>query len=378
MKKNIPIFFFVSIIVGIFFCSTVIVFAASLSLSPASGSYSAGDSFLVQVVVSSKNEAINAVSSTITFPTDKLQVVSLSKSSSIINFWVTDPTFSNSSGKVHLEGVILNPGFQGSNGNILTLYMKAKSAGEASLTFSSVSVLANDGQGTDVTQGVTGGSFSIKVMKMEESKVESKVEPKTVAPELATTTNISPEILPEPAEIVVGTKYGASAIIGTSLYGKSQVLLTFVASDGTKIFITGATDDNGSFSLLVPKTLKHGMYTVTAVLIKTDGTHSDSSNKISIQIGNIFSDIGWEVWSAIVLLVVTVIYLLLRVFFHVQKIQKVRASNKREVREAEKILHKTFDVLREDLSKHERSPEFKKDIDDVEKVIDGEIKDLES
>lgn len=374
MKKNIASnFVHISIIaIVLFFCLVTYASAASLSLSPASGSYFTGDNVSVQIVVSSADQPINAVSGTLTFPADKLQIVSLSKNSSIVNFWATEPTFSNSSGKVHFEGIILSPGFQGTHGVVLTLYMKAVSAGDASLVSSAVSVLANDGQGTDVTQGATGGTFSIKL-----AKVKPKVEPKTVSSEpISDTTSVSPTF--KPADILLGNKYGASAIIGTSDYGKSQVLLTFVAPDGTKIFITGVSDNDGGFSLLVPNTLKRGTYTVTAVLIKDDGTHSASSNEILIQIGNIFSDVSWGLWLIVAILVAVVMYLLVRVFFHIQKNQKVRASNKREVREAENVLHKTFDVLRDDIADRRRPSEFKKDINDVEKVIDGEIKDLET
>lgn len=367
------------IAVALFFCSVTSESAASLSLSPSTGSFSTGDNVTIRVIVSSQNESINAVSGTLTFPIDKLQIVSVSKNSSIVNFWAAEPTFSNSSGKVHFEGVTLNPGFQGNAGVVLTLFMKAKSAGEVPLTFSVVSVLANDGQGTNVTQGVTGGAFSIKEAKTEEpatTKPRPVVETSVVSePESVDTS--TPSTL-ESAEIVLGNKYGASAIIGASDYGKSQVLLTFVALDGTKIFITGVTDGDGGFSLLVPNTLKRGDYTVTAILIKNDGTYSTPSNEISIQIGNIFSDVSWEFWLIVALLMATIIYLLIRVFSHVQKIQKNRANNKREVHEAENVLHKTFKVLRDDLSDRRRAPEFKKDIEDVEKVLDGEIKDLET
>jgi hypothetical protein len=313
----------------------------------------------------------------LTFPADKFQIVSLSKNSSIINFWATEPTFSNSGGVVRFEGVILNPGFQATRGAVLTLNLKAKSVGNAALTFSSASVLANDGQGTDVTKGLTGGLFSIKAAAIEPKPVEPiQVATSTVRETTPAAVSVSDTL--QPAEILLGTKYGAPAIIGTSVYGKAQVLLTFVAANGTKVFITGATDEDGGFIILVPNTLKQGMYKVTAVLIKDDGAHSASSNEISIQIGSIISDIGWQVWLTIALLILTVAYLLIRTFTHVQKIRKVRGNNKREVREAENVLHKTFNALRDDLNEHRRSSEFKKDIDDVEKVIDGEIKDLES
>src|SRR3989338_12449 len=87
--------------------------AASLYFIPASGSYEVGSALPVSVYVSSEDEAMNAVSGVVTFPADKLEISSLSKASSIFNLWVQKPTFSNTSGTVTFEGVVLNPGFRG-------------------------------------------------------------------------------------------------------------------------------------------------------------------------------------------------------------------------------------------------------------------------
>lgn len=371
-------FFRVGVVtIAMFFCSVTTVSAATLSLSPASGSYSTGDTIPVQIVVSSPNEPVNAVSGVLTFPVDKFQIVSLSKSSSVVNFWPTEPTFSNSSGKVNFEGVILSPTFQANRGVVLTLNLKAKSVGNASLAFPSASILANDGQGTDVTKGLSGATYFISLAKVEPKPVESKQVATSTVSEVTPVAVVSPSTL-QPAEILLGTKYGAPAIVGASIYGKAQVLLTFVASNGTKVFITGTTDENGSFIILVPNTLKHGVYTVTAVLIKDDGTHSVASNEITITIGNIFSDIGWWVWLVFALLVALVVYLLLRVFFHVKKFQQTRASNKREVQDAEKVLYDTFNLLRKDILDNQSPTTLEKEVDSAEKVIDDKIKDLES
>jgi hypothetical protein len=51
------------------------IFAAELSLSPATGSYNVGDSFSVRLRVSSPNTSINAVSSGIIFSNDTLPVL---------------------------------------------------------------------------------------------------------------------------------------------------------------------------------------------------------------------------------------------------------------------------------------------------------------
>ena len=135
--------------------------AASLYFSPASGSYSVGSALPVNIYVSSADQSMNAVSGAISFPSDKLELVSLSKTSSIITLWVQEPSFSNTVGTANFEGIVLNPGFTGSSGKIITLNFKVKAAGSAPLSFSSGSVLANDGKGTNILANLGGSQFSL-------------------------------------------------------------------------------------------------------------------------------------------------------------------------------------------------------------------------
>lgn len=153
------------------------VFAASLYLSPATGSYNMGQTFSVGVYVSSADQAMNAASGVISFPPDKLEVVSLSKSGSIITLWVQEPTFSNTLGTINFEGIVLNPGFTGSSGKIITLNFKTKAIGSVPLTFSSGSVLANDGKGTNILASMGSGSYVIQT-EIITPPVEEYVPPK--------------------------------------------------------------------------------------------------------------------------------------------------------------------------------------------------------
>ena len=115
---------------------------------------------VVGVYAESATVALNAVSGVIAYPQDLLDLVSVSKNQSIISLWVQEPTFSNTSGTVRFEGIVLNPGFIGSNGKIITLTFKVKAKGSASLTFSSGSMLANDGEGTEVPSVKGKGQFT--------------------------------------------------------------------------------------------------------------------------------------------------------------------------------------------------------------------------
>ena len=149
------IFAYFLIVLG---CFTLIntVNAASLDFSTSFGSYIKGGEFSIDVNVSSPDQSINASVGSISFPVNNLEVVSISKDNSIFNFWVQEPSFSNTLGTINFQGVIFNPGFQGEAGKIITIKFKVKKVGTANLNLSSGVVLANDGNGTTVPTTLGG------------------------------------------------------------------------------------------------------------------------------------------------------------------------------------------------------------------------------
>jgi 5-hydroxyisourate hydrolase-like protein (transthyretin family) len=160
--KSIISFIFAVVIFAVL---PAVASAATLYFSPSSGEYVVGKTFSVSVYVSSADQAMNAASGVISFPSDKLEVTSLSKAGSIFTFWVQEPSFSNSAGTINFEGIVLNPGFTGSNGKVITITFRTKAAGNTPLTFSSGSVLANDGKGTNILTGMGDANFSIDTIQ---------------------------------------------------------------------------------------------------------------------------------------------------------------------------------------------------------------------
>ncbi len=144
-----------------FLFSAALVEAATLYFSPSSGSFGIGQTFSAAVYVSSEDQTMNAASGVISFPKDKLEITSLSQSGSIFSLWVQEPVFSKSAGTVQFEGIVLNPGFTGSAGKIISVNFKVKSGGLASLRFSSGSVLANDGRGTNILADLGTANFNL-------------------------------------------------------------------------------------------------------------------------------------------------------------------------------------------------------------------------
>ncbi len=136
-------------------------FAATLSVSPATATVKAGDIVTVRLVANTQGVAINQGEGTLRFPTDMLDVVGTSKSGSIFTLWVEEPGYSNNAGTVSFDGGVPTPGYTGSAGTVLSITFHAKKAGTATLTLTDTAIRANDGMGTDVLKGSSGGTITI-------------------------------------------------------------------------------------------------------------------------------------------------------------------------------------------------------------------------
>lgn len=144
-----------------FFGAASVAEAATLSLSPSTGVYQTGGTFTAQVYVNTAGQSINAADATIKFDTSQLTVVSVSRASSIFGLWVTEPTFSNTAGTISFSGGSPT-GYAGSAGAVMSVTFRAKAAGTGKASFSSGSILANDGRGTNVLTAMNGGTYTIQ------------------------------------------------------------------------------------------------------------------------------------------------------------------------------------------------------------------------
>ncbi len=173
ITKNVIKFLIIFALFSFIFLQPNFVFSADLFLSPSSKSVNVGDSFFITLFVNSSDQSINAVSARINFDPNYLKIISLSKVGSKINLWVQEPSFDNNLGEVFLEGIILNPGFIGNNGKIISLNFKALKEGKTEIKFLSGSVLANDGEGTNVLKNTN--SVIVNINKAE--FITPEVEP---------------------------------------------------------------------------------------------------------------------------------------------------------------------------------------------------------
>ncbi len=136
--------------------------AASISFSPSGDTVSVGERITVRVTVAT-DTPLNAISGDITIPPSSFTIESVSKSGSVLNFWVTEPSISRTTGVVHFEGVILN-GFQGT-GTVLTFVIRPTTVGTSTVSFSNAQILANDGEGTNITGNLSRAVFTIEPAK---------------------------------------------------------------------------------------------------------------------------------------------------------------------------------------------------------------------
>jgi len=158
--------------------SSVKAAGATLFLSPASGEYVQGKTITVKVMVNSGGSpGINASEGSLKFDPNFLSVTSLSNTGTIFKLWVTDPVYSNSAGTITYGGGL--PGaYTGSAGLIFSIVFNVKKAGDTAVTFSSGSVLAQDGKGTDILSGYGNGSYTLVEPPVEKPKEKPAAKPK--------------------------------------------------------------------------------------------------------------------------------------------------------------------------------------------------------
>lgn len=140
--------------------SAGVVDAATLSMKPSQTQVTVGNIVNVQISVDTSGKVINNAESIIQFPKDLLEVISIDKTS-IFSLWVEEPSYSNNTGQLTFNGGVPNPGFQGSNGRVLSVTFRTKKIGTASVVFSSSAVRENDGLGTDILSNKIGSNITI-------------------------------------------------------------------------------------------------------------------------------------------------------------------------------------------------------------------------
>ncbi|MBI2049063.1 MAG: hypothetical protein HYT29_01325 [Parcubacteria group bacterium] len=220
--------------------------AATLYFAPESGEFRTGQDFSVEFKADSEGQAFNAAQATIQFSKDTLHVkaVDYSPASSIFNFWLENPEFSNTDGKITFIGGTTN-GVSGKSIPILKMIFTAKGAGEASLLLSDAAITASDGSGTNILETMRPAVF--------------KIVPETIAPRPSLPAPVPIERTPSAA-----TRLPAEPVLLVPLYSDPSewhnLVSDFLVQWTLPADVSGvstALNDNPQFA---PQTVSEGLF----------------------------------------------------------------------------------------------------------------------
>ncbi|MCL4390192.1 MAG: cohesin domain-containing protein [Patescibacteria group bacterium] len=128
----------ITIIIFITFIKPGKAYAATLSLSPASGTQAVGTTFSVDIILDPGSDSIGGASAIVTYDTAKLQVQGSSITPGTI-FGSTTAALTNtvdtSTGTIRYDSGSLGTAYTGGRGTLATITFKAISAGTAQVNF---------------------------------------------------------------------------------------------------------------------------------------------------------------------------------------------------------------------------------------------------
>lgn len=235
---------------GLFVSTSPAHAAATLSLSPSSGSFGQGQAFTVAVNVNTGGETVNAVEAVLTFPADKLKANFISHSGSGFDINAESTV---GSGVVRIAKGKLPPGVVGSR-RVASVGFTALSGGTASIGVSG-SVL-RESDSSNILGGAGGATFNIGAQIVTTTPTDTSPE--------ATKPAVDSQA-PKISDVAVLNLGAQTATIlwKTDEAADSQVEYGFVTnrvSDEIKYFFTAGSDElvTDHEITLEPKTLIPG------------------------------------------------------------------------------------------------------------------------
>jgi hypothetical protein len=268
--------------------------AADLTFSPSQGRYEEGRVFTVDVYVSNNNQSINAISGTVSFPSSKLSIRSVSKEGSIIKLWAEEPSYSNINGSVQFEGVILNPGYSGSRGKVLSITFISKEEGQAALSFANGEILANDGNATNVLENLGTASFQI-AQQEEKTFVATPLASETTRNEISSVPAITSETHPDEAKwynsrtVRFAWKLPESVTAVRTLYDNDPASTPTRVYDPPVSSRSFTTDEDGAFYMHVQFRTASGWGPASHRKFQID-TEDPTSIEVRLPLGDVTTD----------------------------------------------------------------------------------------
>jgi len=134
--------------------------AADFNIIPSGSTSGLNQTLTVDIKINTASISINAAQGALKFDPAILQVKSISKTNSIFNFWLAEPTFSNTDGKIEFLGGTPN-GVIGGALQALRIVFTTFGVGSSDLIFTDSAISAADGTGKNVISKANGASFVV-------------------------------------------------------------------------------------------------------------------------------------------------------------------------------------------------------------------------
>jgi hypothetical protein len=334
--------------------------------------------------------------------------VSLTKNSSIFSLWVEEPKFSNNSGTITLNGGLPNPGYLGTNGNVVSITFKAKKPGTASLIFSNALIRENDGLGTNILTGTNQAFISILPVVEKVVPDISSTKKEALSPVIVKLTT------PIFTDYTTNIKEGEYIVVKGLADPMTRIIMN---SENTSSFngevVRKSTiiesNDKGLFTYVSENRASNGLYVITAQAYKKDGAESETTLPIQISVSPIqeiplpvalepipdvsfFSNISNSL-SVVIPIVGLIILLILLTIWGWYRIWHYKEYMQKKLIRTRNLVSKSFDILNEDVSEEVKifkkiknsqplTPkeqliinQLKDDLDSAQKIIMNDIKD---
>jgi hypothetical protein len=154
--------------------------AAELYFTPSSQTVRQNDNFTVEVWLDTQEQDINAIEANLFFSQGKMELVDISRGGSLLELWLSEPSFSNETGEINFSGGVPK-GFQG-KGKLLSLTFRPVALGSdittAQIIFQNGSkALLNNGYGSEAPLTLQKADFVIMAAPEGLPAISSKTHP---------------------------------------------------------------------------------------------------------------------------------------------------------------------------------------------------------
>jgi hypothetical protein len=144
-----------------------VIFAAGLSFKSNSSELTQNQEFLVNILLDTNGEYLNAIEGKLVFPANILDIKEIRDGNSSINFWIEKPNNSES-GVISFSGITPG-GIFGKKSLLFGVVFNTKKDGPGSIDFSEIKILKNDSKSTSAEIKTSNFQFLISLPNEQSS-----------------------------------------------------------------------------------------------------------------------------------------------------------------------------------------------------------------